>query len=654
MCGICGSFSPNGSGTADLREAQSRAMLEAMRHRGPDGEQVRTCDAGAMGANRLTIRSLGDDLPPIFENEDGIIVACNGEIDNHRELRSQLQAAGHVIERATDIAVILPLYLEKGMSFVEHLRGVFAIAIWDPRQRTLLLARDRSGERHLYYSVTPDAVRFATELAALRAVETGPLEFDPEAIAGYVSRGYSPSGASPVHGCRKLRPGQMLAIQGDSVTEHTYWSMPVHVPVPVSHPDSVQRLDNLFREAVYRQTDADVSYGLLLSGGIDSSLLAAVAREVRPERHMVSYGIRFSENSFDESDHAARTAEALGYDFVPVTVTEDDLPGTLEDLIHTTGELLADPAWIPLAVLARRVSQDVRLVLSGEGADELFGGYPTYLGVQASRQYQRLPVLVRRSIRFLVRHLPVSDKKVAISFLLKRFVEGQDLDGLHRHILWTSHATPEMVHKLGLEMPTLSMAGGEGCLLDQVQRYDFEHQLPEALLVKSDRAGMRHGLEIRAPFLDTPVIDFACSLPPRARVQGLTTKPFLKQYAARYLPESTINRRKRGLSVPLASWLRGPLASWARTRLGSDALAAVGVDPAVALQILSEHDRREQDHSRLLWTLIVLSEWSRWILDDHQVTSPGVVAVADRPDSRAAFSRSDTAPPPRPPLSLQL
>ena len=585
-------------------------MLRAMAHRGPDSSQIRVESTTAIGVNRLAIRGLGDDLPPLVEHESGVMAACNGEIDNHRELRARLEKRGHRITRSTDVAVIPALYLEMGTAFVEHLRGVFAIALWDPNQQRLILVRDRVGERYLYYRCTPDAIFFATELAGLNAGQKHLPEIDTTAVGHYLKAGFYPAPSGPFTDIHKVQPGEMILFGKQGIEHRHYWRSPI-ARAARSKPDT-QSFDKIFRAAVFRQSDIDVDYGVLLSGGVDSSLVAAVACSDRPEKRPTAYTIRFSEASFDEGAQAADVAELLGLRSVPVTVTADDLPATLQDLITATGEPLADPAWIPLSLVARRASRDLRFVLAGEGADELFGGYPTYLGARFTGRYAALPESVRTAFRKLVLRLPVSDKKVTVSFLLKRFVQGQDLDGLERHLLWTANIPPDLLRRLGVVPPAVPIGEGLADLLDEVQRYDFENPLPEALMAKSDRGGMRHALELRAPFLDQEVIQFAASLPVSERVRGLTTKAFLKRYALRYLPRSVVYRRKRGLSVPLTTWLRGPLLEWAESRLSSSLLDGAGVDSQAALQLLSEHRSRVSDHSRALWNLIVLSQWLEW------------------------------------------
>ncbi|GLQ96735.1 asparagine synthetase B [Dyella mobilis] len=604
-------------------------MLRAMSHRGPHGDAFAKRERLVMACNRLAIRGVDQHQPPLIEHEAGIVVACNGEIDNHRQLRQSLAEAGHHITLSTDVAVIAPLYLEYGLEFLKHLQGVFALALWDSRTQRLILARDRAGERHLYYATSDDAIYFASELAALMAAKTA-AQLNKDGMARYLRSGYCPSPDSLVKNHHKVSPGEIIVIEPSGTRHVRYWDFPAKPPAAKEPEPSA--FDPVFREAVFRQSDIDVDYGVLLSGGIDSALMTAVARDLRPEKKISAYCIRFGEASFDEGQDAAAIAAQLGCDFVPVQVEAGDVPGALRQLIQATGEPLADPAWIPLSMVTRRAAQDVRVLLAGEGADELFGGYPTYLGARWSSLYTHLPKPIRTLSQRLIESLPASDKKVTLSFLLKRFIRGQELDGLARHLLWTASIGPEWLRRLGVTPPKDPTAHDPSRLIDVLQRYDFDHSLPDALMAKADRGGMLHGVEIRAPFLDQTVIEFAANLPLDARVHGLTTKAFLKRYARRYLPESVVTRRKRGLSVPLAAWLREPLHGWAQARLSSSVLADAGIHTDAALELLAEHQARLNDHARAIWTLIVLSEWLMWfsrfqsesVSEDVKVYSEGL------------------------------
>jgi asparagine synthase (glutamine-hydrolysing) len=724
MCGICGDVSfrhtaagpglspGSGSGasvgsepgpTAVWRARRGRrveAMLGALAHRGPDASGMHAGDDAVLGATRLAIRGVVDGRQPLVDEASGVVAVCNGEIDNHRELKAWLAERGRPVAQATDVAVIPGLYLELGDAFPEHLIGAFAIALWDPRPRRLLLVRDRAGEKPLFFRTdaaggagagdsnaaagaaglagaagAPDGADaaiaagaggvgralFATELAALvssalpgEAWEEGQWA-DVEALAHYLRFGCFGVPRTPFARVQKVGPGERVVIEATGVRRERYWrwrtapAARLGAPAPDA-PDaadapkapmpptrafgegrftrtagSLDAFDLVFRQAVARQADVEVPCGVFLSGGVDSSLVTAVARAVSPAAPLRAFSLRFPEASYDEGEVAARVAKLLGVTTTEVWVGPEDFMSCLPELVRMAGEPLADPAWVPAALLARRAAQEVRQVLVGEGGDELFGGYPTHSGVWLGERYERLPRPLRRLLADLVRRLPPSDKKVTLSFMLKRFVAGEGLPGLARHLLWTSNIAPDVLARLGLagspagEAPAgMAVAAAPdtdlpaGSVLDHVQQYDLESSLAEGLLTKADRASMHFALELRAPFLDRDVMEFAATLPEAQRVRGLRTKVFLKRYALRYLPRWVVHRRKRGLSVPLASWLREPLRGWAEERLGSGRLGTVGVDEDAALALFGEHLRREGDHARALWSLVVLAEWLDW------------------------------------------
>lgn len=611
MCGI-GGFVAAPQREDALGEDRVEALLQSLSHRGPDGQAWLRSGRAMFGATRLAIRSPNDGMQPVLHEESGVIAVCNGEIDNHRTLRSWLAARGRSVTSAVDVAVLPALYLELGPDFVSRLEGPFAIALWDPHAGRLLLARDRAGEKSLFFAARPAGVRFASEIAALVRGDASLLALDETALAGYLDRGFFEAPRTPLADVRKLAPGEVVIVDEAGIRRRRYWRLDL-VGTP-KHSPSLDVFDRVMHEAVERQTDVDVDFGVLLSGGVDSALLAALARRVRPMRHLTAFTVRFDERSYDEGGTAERVARTLGLEPVVAHLRASEVPELLRDLVAHAGEPLADPAWLPLAVLARRAARDVRMVLSGEGADELFGGYPTYIGPRLAEGWLRLPPSLRALLERAADTLPASDRKVTLGFLLKRFVRAAELGGLERHRTWLASIPPEVLGRL--EAKTLRSYHSEpspAMLLDVLQQHDFETPLAEALLTKADRGGMRWGLELRAPFLAPGVIDFAATLPQQERVRGLATKVFLKRYASRYLPSSIVHRRKRGLSVPLAGWLRGPLRGWAAEMLGSDRLNVVGIRRRAALSLLDEHASGRLDHARALWTLLVLAEWLGWV-----------------------------------------
>jgi len=625
MCGICGVVR-FGRDLAETALPEVARMLAALVHRGPDDSgSVRTARA-VIGATRLMIRAPGDGVQPIVGG--GVIAVCNGEIDNHQELREWLAARGRVVAGRSDVAILPALYAELGDAFVERLIGVFALALWDADRERLLLARDRAGERPVFFEATGDGVRFASELRALAAAEPRKPQMLPSALRDYLQLGYFPAPQTAFVGARKVRPGHLLVADASGVRERCYWRW--NLAATAKRAPSMEGFDSIFRTAVQRQTDVDVDFGVFLSGGLDSSLVAAVARSLHPSRALPGYCVRFADASFDEGSFAEEVARRLRMELVSEWIRPEDVPASIAQLVRGVGEPLADPAWLPTAVLARRARRDVTMALVGEGADELFGGYPTYPGARIAPRYHRLPLRVRRGIKWLVEQIPLSERKVTLSSLLKRFVAGESLPGIVRHRSWVSHADSSLLEAIGVRVPRASEPDSNlGSAVDLAQQWDFEVALGEGLLTKSDRAGMASALELRAPFLDLAVLEFAASLPVDQRVAGLSTKRFLKRYADRYLPRRIVHRRKRGLSVPIAGWLRRPLFDWAEKRLSAGLLELLGLDGRRALALLFDHRSSRADHARLLWGLLVLAEWLEW------ASAEGALSAGERVGSAA-------------------
>jgi asparagine synthase (glutamine-hydrolysing) len=621
MCGICGNVTFSALTASETARIRVKAMLQSLSHRGPDAVGLADTDLAVMGATRLAIRGLNEDVnQPIVDEQHHIIAVCNGEIDNHRELRRWLAERGRPVEREADVAVIPGLYLEMGEAFASKLVGAFAIAVWDAHNRRLTLVRDRAGERPLFYAARRGEVIFATEIAALTAHNRLLVSLDQRALRKYLQFGIFPAPDTPFGEIRKVGPGEMIQFDTGGVRRKSYWRW--QIMETAKKPPLMETFDQTFRAAVARQTDVEVDFGVFLSGGIDSSLVSAVTRSLHPQRPLKAYTLRFGEASFDEGTFAAAVAKRFNLELVTVWVKPDEVREGLKSLIRLVGEPLADPAWIPAALLARRAAQDVKMALVGEGADELFGGYPTYIGAGLAESFARLPDWLKSLVRRAVDALPPSEKKVTISYLLKRFVQGADLSGMARHRLWVSNIPPAMLRRLGaVPMDLEGYDMGAGDLLDRVQRWDLEMPLAEGLLTKADRASMSSALELRAPFLDEAVMDFAKSLPARERVDGFSTKVFLKNYALRYLPDDIVHRRKRGLSVPIGRWLRGPLRDWAHAMLAGGRLERAGIQTAAALELFAEHCERKADHARALWTLLVLSEWLEWVATETDCLS---------------------------------
>src|SRR5258708_5652018 len=421
MCGICGNVVFSSLTSFEAAHLRVKAMLRSLSHRGPDATSQVDTDLAVFGATRLAIRGLTDQLnQPMADAKSGVIAVCNGEIDNHRELARWLADRGRPVQKETDVAVIPGLYLELGEAFATRLVGAFAIAVGDLRTQRLILVRDPAGERPLFYARNQNEIIFATEIAALVGHNRLHVSLDQEALRKYLQFGIFPSPDTPFGEIRKVAPGELIQFDKTGMCRNSYWRW--QITETAKQSPSLEAFDQIFRNAIGRQSDVDVEFGVFLSGGIDSSLVSAVVRSLHPKRPLKAYTLRFDEQSFDEGRFAAEVAKQLKMELVTVQVKPDDVRIGLKSLIHMVGEPLADPAWIPTTLLAQRAAQESKMAFVGEGADELFGGYPTYIGVEVAKRFVRLPSWLRLAIRRVVGVLPLSEKKETISFVLKRFM----------------------------------------------------------------------------------------------------------------------------------------------------------------------------------------------------------------------------------------
>jgi len=597
VCGICGTT----NGRVD-------EMLHALVHRGPDSGGTYSDGALSLGARRLSIIDLAGGDQPI-ENEDGTcVVVQNGEIYNYPELRRELERGGHRFRTNCDTEVHLHLYEEHGPEYARLLRGMFAVALWDTRRRRLVLARDRFGIKPLYYRHVGGTLEFASEV---RALPRG--EIDLDALEAFLAFNSIPAPYSIFRDIRKLPAGHVLVWQ-DGEVELTRYARPG--PLEVRHDDEAELVEELrarLRDSVRAHLLSDVSVGVLLSGGVDSAVLAALAAQETAEP-VHTFTIGFEERSFDERADARRVAERYGTVHHELLVRPD--PQLLfETLADVFDEPFADSSALPTYLVSQLASDDVKVALSGEGGDELFGGYYTYAADLLAERVGGLAGLARP----LVERLPTSTAKASFDYKAKRFVRAAHLPPLERHHGWKEIFSPELRAEVrgaraGLDPVDLyraRYAETEGAPeLARLQDVDFGIYLVDDLLVKTDRASMANSLEARVPFLDSVITNFAFSLPTKHKVRGLAKKVLLRKAAAPLLPHEVVHGRKRGFSIPAAAWLRGELEPFARATLSADTLRRQGFfEPAVVTRLLDEHVRGVEDRSRQLWGLLAFTLW---------------------------------------------
>jgi asparagine synthase (glutamine-hydrolysing) len=608
MCGICGIASRDGAPDLDRLARMSATLV----HRGPDSGGEHVDGPVALAARRLSIIDLAGGDQPIA-NEDGTcVVVHNGEIYNYPELRRELEREGHTFRTNCDTEVHLHLYEQHGVEFARRLRGMFAVALWDAQRRRLVLARDRYGIKPLYYRAVGETLDFASEL---RALPRG--EIDLDALEAFLAFNSIPAPLSIFRDTRKLPAGHVLVWEesGGLVVERYARPAPVRVE-ELRDDDEAELVEELrarLRDSVRAHLLADVPVGVLLSGGIDSAVLVALAAQETGEA-VHTFTIGFEEKSFDERADARRVAERYGTNHHELLVHPDPrlLVPALADVFD---EPFADSSALPTYLVSQLASEHVKVALSGEGGDELFGGYYTY---SADLLADRVAPLARLARPFVER-LPSSSSKASFDYRAKRFVRAAHLPPLERHHGWKEIFSPDLRAELTGRRTTFDpvdlyrarYAETEGAdPLARLQDVDLGIYLVDDLLVKTDRASMAHSLEARVPFLDSVVTNFALSLPTKHKVRGLSKKVLLRKASTPLVPQEVAHGRKRGFSIPAAAWLRGELEPFARQTLSPDALRRQGFfEPEPVTRLLDEHVAGSQDWSRQLWGLLAFTLW---------------------------------------------
>jgi len=588
-------------------------MGNALEHRGPDGHARLTSPHAVIGTARLRIIDLHERADqPFAAPGSQVWLECNGEIYNAPSIRAQFP--DYPFRSNSDVESILPLYLERGTDAIAMLDGMFGLAIWDNRTRTLILARDRAGEKPLFYTRVGREIVFASELQCILKHPEISKELDPIAVAEYLRLGYVPEPRTMFRAIRRVEAGTFIRFGEIGQQTVRYWDPASFVIEPRSPRDAVAELQRLFENAVTKQVMSDVPVGVFISGGLDSSLLATLASRAIGVDKVHTFSAQFAEASYDESEDAAKLARWMRTTHIPVRTDEETLLEALQHVTNGVAEPIADAAVLPTFLLAREARKHVKVILSGEGADELFGGYPTYLGHKLAPKYDALPAFLRNAVRGGIAKLPSSGKKVTLEFLLKRFVSDAEKPWVERHLSWFGTGLPADV-ALTNELPELPSAGPYpndpllGAML-----LDYRGYLRDNLLVKVDRATMLSSVEARAPYLDHYLTSFALSLPAQLRVRRFETKWVLKKAAEKWLPKSVIYRRKRGLSVPTASWINHGLRAEVDRLLAPDRLRADGLmNERRVTSLLDEHRSGRANHAKALWAIVMLQYWvEKW------------------------------------------
>ncbi|MBM4338105.1 MAG: asparagine synthase (glutamine-hydrolyzing) [Deltaproteobacteria bacterium] len=629
MCGIVGFLTSIPSEIPDPKILKD--MRDMLIHRGPDdqGEYIRPLDEKGpflyFGHRRLSIIDLTTGQQPLSNEEGTLWVIFNGEIYNFIELREKLKTLGHRFKTNSDTEVIVHSYEEYGVECFKHLNGMFAIGIWDESKKQLVLARDRLGKKPLYYSILPGLFLFASELKAIMAWPSFPRKVSTPSLMKYLFYEFIPSPHSIFEDTMKLPAASYLIWKGGAVEVKRYWS-PFNTKgiKDISEEEAEEKIIDLLRRSVKRRLISDVPLGIFLSGGIDSSAVTAFAQQEASGK-IKTFSIGFEDPSFDESKYASLVSVFLGTEHHEQMMTPEDLLGIVPKLPDILDEPMADASILPTYLLSKFTRRHVTVALGGDGGDELFAGYPTYLAHQLARPYERFLGFLHPVAIFLGNLLPVSDDNISFDFKVKRFLSGIGYPCGIRNSVWLG-SFPFIENEKVLS-DEIRNQFNRGRLVEDISLYEEEYPwddemtllqyldlrlyLQEAILVKVDRASMACSLEVRAPFLDHELVEFVIGLPTSLKLKGFTQKYILKRAMKEFLPEGVVHRPKKGFGVPIAKWVKGPLKGLFSEFLSKSRIKREGfLNPEYVEKLLHDHLFNRKDHRKQLWTLLV---WELWV-----------------------------------------
>jgi asparagine synthase (glutamine-hydrolysing) len=633
MCGIHGLYRLDA-------QAVDPALLSAMgrvtSHRGPDDEGLHVDGDCGIAMRRLSIIDLAGGHQPISNADDTLWLVCNGEIYNYRELRAELQAKGYRFKTGSDSEVLLHLYDAEGDDFVHRLNGMFDFALWDARRRRLLIGRDRIGVKPLYVLQDSRRLAFATEAKALLALPGVAPALNRDAVAGYLHLGYVAAPECIFEGVRKLPPATLLAVERGQVREWRYWRLPQAVAPELSAAEWVQRIRSRMEESVRMQMVSDVPIGAFLSGGIDSS--AVVGFMARHTAHPVrTYSIGFeggaAESLYNELPYARQVAQLFGTQHREIVV-RPDVVGLLPKLLWHMDEPVSDTAFITTYLVSEFARQDVKVILSGVGGDELFGGYRRYLGGHYAAKFQRLPGWLRALVAGAARQLPADRHSGALNMLrlAKGFIASAEMDSDERYRSYLQvlprAAVAELLMQPGGGTDALDAAFAGAGRADEHNRLfavDCETQLPDDLLLLTDKMSMAVSLECRVPLLDHELVELAAAIPGALKMRDGELKHLMKAALADLLPREILYRAKRGFGTPMGAWLKRELRPLLRQLLAPEVVQRRGLfrQPVVE-RLIADHEANRIDGTDVLVALMNLEIWSRVYLDRH---APEAVAA---------------------------
>ncbi len=627
MCGITGLVRSDGAPID--RELLAR-MNAAIHHRGPDEVGFYLNDGVGLAMRRLAIIDLKSGQQPIHNADRTAWIVFNGEIYNYRELRKDLESRGHSFYTDSDTEAIVHAYDEWGIDCPKYLRGMFALAIWDERNKSLFLARDRVGKKPLLYAQVGGQLIFGSEFMALLQHPDVSRDVNYEAIHHYLSFICVPAPLTAYRAISKLPPGHSLLWKNGEIKLERYWQIDFSNKISIDEEEAGERVVDLLRDAVRVRLMSEVPLGAFLSGGIDSSAVVALMAQESSEK-VKTFSIGFEEQDFSELHHARRVAEHVGTDHHEFIVKPDAME-ILPTLVEHYGEPFADSSAIPSYYVSRETRKHVTVALNGDGGDECFAGYERYAAMKVAQRYVKLmPAAIRNGvIRNVANALPQAQSRKNPLRKAQRFLDAASLGPVQRYLRWISafddqaklniysddfrHETAAFA-SIDFIAPWFAKANGAG-IVDALLLTDTMTYLPNDLLVKMDIASMTVSLEARSPFLDHHLMEFAASLPEHLKLRGMTTKYLLKRVLKKFVPEENLTRAKMGFGVPIGHWFRGSMKTFLRDTLLSDKALSRGLfDRDKVRQMVDQHVSHKRDHDSRLWSLLMLELWFERFID---------------------------------------
>jgi asparagine synthase (glutamine-hydrolysing) len=618
LCGIAGFTHKNWRPEPGRIESAVATLL----HRGPDQQ----------GVFRSSVCSMGAGDQPVSSDDGGTVIVFNGEVYNHRELRSELEARGHRFHSRSDTEVVLHAFLEWDTACFSRLRGMFGVALWTESDKRLVLARDRMGIKPLYFFRKGENLFFGSELKAILIHPEIDRRLSLAGLDCYLSLNYVPCPWTLVEGIEKLPPAHWLEWQDGAVSSDRYWTLPLGPSRHVTLDAAEEELNDLLTQSVREHLVSDVPLAVWLSGGIDSSTVMHYAARASSAR-LKTLSISFRGRSFDETDYIRQVATQYGTDHYELDLNPgENLQGAVEEFAYYNDEPDADAGALPLWFLSKMSKTQVTVTLSGEGGDEIFGGYLTYRANRYARLLRRLPPRAIRLALAVAQRWPVSDDKISLEYMAKRFLEGCLLPPDRAHVYWNgTFSEMQKSALLGMELPAaldrmLAELREASKAADDVSSYlwfDQKYFLPDDILMKVDRMSMAHAVEARPPLLDHRIVEFAASLPASFKIRGSRQKFLLKELMKDKLPSSVLKRKKTGLDIPTHEWLRGPLRPLLLDALGDVSRHAGLFRPGAIETCLRDHLERRANLGYHLWGLMVLFLWMRkWKIQAAQAPAP--------------------------------